>query len=209
MIFTGHYVAAEQKGCILIELYANNGLQFQQQRQKNSKEYKEKKPHSLIRAGLAWTESASWQKMMHKKYVSHYSNKNGQFILRNVQILCIIYITFFASAFFSLSLSLPSHCYRTFFYYTHIKHTLHFIHSFSCLVRFTLATIFPTYSLRVFFRLSLEDDAYRCACCLLCLQFFRILWRKKNGKQNKTSSNTHDVTLSSFICVFCADTWPL
>lgn len=43
------------------------------------------------------------EKMMLKKYVSHYSNKNGQFILRNVQILSIIYITFLAFAVFHSS----------------------------------------------------------------------------------------------------------
>lgn len=52
MIFTGHYVAPEQKGCILIELYANNGLQFQQQRQKKQQRIQRKKPTLTYSGGL-------------------------------------------------------------------------------------------------------------------------------------------------------------
>lgn len=93
--------------------------------------------------------------VVYKNYVSHYSNKNGQFILRNVKKLCIIYITFLASA-FSLA---------TFLYYTHIKHALHFIHSFSC---YDSPLQHTFHGICIFGK----DDSYRCACCLLCLHFF-------------------------------------
>lgn len=36
------------------------------------------------------------------------------------------------------------------------------------------------------------------------------MWREDGGKEwNKMRSNTHDVILSSLICVFCADAWSL
>lgn len=40
------------------------------------------------------------------------------------------------------------------------------------------------------------------------------IWRERvreegGDGENKMRSNTHDVTLSSFICVFCADAWSL
>lgn len=204
--------------------------------------------------------------MMQKKYVSHYSNKNGQFILRNVQILCIIYITFPASVYvffvrllWSALLLIPHDvCVllpHTFFYYSHTQrqtHTLAHSHtyvwnihyvlfiSFSCSA-FTLAAensffsallsaytrMYPypyMHTWILFLLFDAENDAYRCACCLLCLQFFssfvffydnnKKIWRERvreegGDGENKMRSNTHDVILSSFICVFCADAWSL
>lgn len=82
--------------------------------------------------------------------------------------------------------------------YTYIKHTLHFVHSFSCLDH-------P----RTHFTDICEDDAYRCACCLLCLQF-SLFYEKKANSEKKCDAfkaHTYDVTLSPFICAFCADAW--
>lgn len=80
---------------------------------------------------------------MQKKYVFHYSNKNGQFILRNVQIWCIIYITFSASVYVFCSSSLvcssfPSPtmcCYRTHFFIIH-AHTHARTHTYKTYITF-------------------------------------------------------------------------
>lgn len=107
MIFTGHYIGLQTEGVYFDRtVYFNNGSQILIDEEETAKHINQTHTHSLtgtfVRAGPGPNRHHS-KYSMHMKYVSHYSNKNGQFILRNVQILCIIYITFFASAFFSFS----------------------------------------------------------------------------------------------------------
>lgn len=201
MIFTGHYIAATEGVYFWLNCAYTPTMPTQSQPNVNRKQQRiqnaTKSTHSFTWRAWLGPNRHHGKKMMHKKYVSHYSNKNGQFILRNVQILCIIYITFCASAhFFLLFLRCRPYCYRTFFYYTHIKHTLHFIHSFVLLLSSPSQT-FPSYICFVLLFFCIFRFASPYTYILLCwswrwcismcvlfvmftIFFLGILWQQKS-----------------------------
>lgn len=195
--FTGRYDAATKKGVFCsISIYVNNGPQYLL-KEKNDR--MNEHTHTLTHMDEFFiTKKAN---AAQKKYVSHYSNKNGQFILWNVQILCIIYITFLASAFFP---SIPLDTPRTHIFLLYTYKTCITFYSFVFLLRLTLTAHF-TVHIRWRWCISM---------CVLFVMFtiFCILWkirRKRERKKRNKHTHTHDVTLSSFICLFCADAWSL